>query len=250
MAADEFFPAGATPQLIEDLFFVEESFFLDRNWDSFCCHRVSRLRERKNRAWEPWACAAGGLSGSAYAHCANCPSLRGCYRPWHGPTGTDRVVDHFQLGNVIQPQHYRRTPSLNRRTSRAKRDDKLVQAALDVLVPLYTGEILWRPSASRRSCCQYLLAGPGRKHHHDMSEIDKERPLDVFAAVDLCELDQRIAHRLHPETSRDELGQRINIGSRSFYRIYLVREGSNRSPAPSPAFSWVRPAGSRQEHHL
>ena len=31
----ELFSADATPQLIEDLFFVEESFFLDRNWDSF-----------------------------------------------------------------------------------------------------------------------------------------------------------------------------------------------------------------------
>jgi hypothetical protein len=35
VVAVELFPAGATPQLIEDLFFVEESFFLDRNWDSF-----------------------------------------------------------------------------------------------------------------------------------------------------------------------------------------------------------------------
>jgi hypothetical protein len=35
VVAAELFPAGATPQLLEDLFFVEESFFLDRNWDSF-----------------------------------------------------------------------------------------------------------------------------------------------------------------------------------------------------------------------
>lgn len=35
VVAADLFPAGATPQLIEDLFFVEESFFLDRNWDSF-----------------------------------------------------------------------------------------------------------------------------------------------------------------------------------------------------------------------
>ena len=33
--AAELFPGGATEHLVEDLFFVEESFFLDRNWDSF-----------------------------------------------------------------------------------------------------------------------------------------------------------------------------------------------------------------------
>jgi hypothetical protein len=131
-------------------------------------------------------------------------------------------------------------------------NDKLVQAALDVLLPLYPGKSCGDRVHLGEAACQYLLAGPGRKHHHDMSGIDKERPLDVFAAVDLCELDRRIAHRLHPETSRDEPGQRINVGSRSLYRIYLAREASNRSPAPSPAlcFSCVLPAGPRQEHSL
>jgi hypothetical protein len=31
----ELFAGRATPQLLDDLLFVEESFFLDRNWDSF-----------------------------------------------------------------------------------------------------------------------------------------------------------------------------------------------------------------------
>ena len=59
-------------------------------------------------------------------------------------------------------------------------NDKLVQAVLNVLVPLYNrGKSCGDRAHLGEAACQYLLAGPGRKHHHDMSGIDKERPLDV-----------------------------------------------------------------------